>query len=350
MSTNSGWLAQGAAPPGWQVGAVVEPLVYSGQGLLKDADPFIYYALDFWSWVITNYPGPAFMQAVQAASVLSITAPVAQRYPYLPQAQFLSNQFKFPLLCVGRKNGLTGRKTSGWEHDRSLFDLLYVLPPLDAAQTEALLPIFPEIHRTLRHATTYSSAPAYAPPGGTQGQSPWGLSFASVESVGWGDPFRDPAEDVNYGFLEGAGDLLFPCLRMSGYAVERDMYNPTAEGAVKFTGGDITVALEASDTTTVTPFVQVSTQQAPTITSLSVTTGPAAGGTTTVISGTLFLQGTPTELLVYFGTVQATSVAWVSSTAIMVTTPQMQGSGTVAVTVQNPDGQQATLADAFTFV
>ena len=83
---------------------------------------------------------------------------------------------------------------------------------------------------------------------------------------------------------------------------------------------------------------------APTITGLSPTTGPAAGGTVVTITGTGFTGATAVD----FGTVAATNVTVVNATTITAVSPA--GSGTVNVTVIAPAGTSATsTADQFTF-
>ncbi len=83
----------------------------------------------------------------------------------------------------------------------------------------------------------------------------------------------------------------------------------------------------------------------PTITGVSPSSGSPAGGTTVTITGSGFFPG----LTVTFGTTQAVSatITLTSTNTIHVTTPV--GTGAVSVTVTNPDGQSATLVNAFTY-
>jgi hypothetical protein len=84
---------------------------------------------------------------------------------------------------------------------------------------------------------------------------------------------------------------------------------------------------------------------APAVTSLSVASGPASGGTPVTIHGSGF-NGTTA---VQFGTTNATNVVVVSNTTITATAPA--GAGTVDVTVTTPIGVSATsAADRYTFV
>lgn len=325
----------------FQVGGDLQPLpTGGGNSLLRDADPALFFLLDYAAFVINTYPGPRLLQAATAAGATKITAAVAQKYPLLPQPEMLENQFSFPLLCIGRQRTTTRRKTAGWEDDRCIFELLYVLPPLNPGQAEQVLPIRKAIYDSLRKKVTQGYDPGYTPPGGSLGQSPWGQGFAGLEAIGFGHELNE-AESATYGFLEGTGNLLFPCLRMIGYLLERDMYTP----GQKFAGADIETDLLGTDGSLVANFDNLATQQAPTVTSLSVTTGTIAGGTAVTITGTLFLTGPQ----VFFGSAKATNVVWVSATSITCVTPPISGPGTVNVTVFNRDGQSGSIFNAFAY-
>ncbi|MGD0696946.1 MAG: IPT/TIG domain-containing protein [Terriglobia bacterium] len=84
---------------------------------------------------------------------------------------------------------------------------------------------------------------------------------------------------------------------------------------------------------------------APTISSISPTSGPLAGGTVVTINGSNFLNGAT----VTFGGVAATAVTFVSSSQLTATTPASSNPATVDIKVTNPDGQSATLSGAFTY-
>ncbi|HXP11144.1 MAG TPA: IPT/TIG domain-containing protein, partial [Acidobacteriaceae bacterium] len=83
---------------------------------------------------------------------------------------------------------------------------------------------------------------------------------------------------------------------------------------------------------------------APTVSSVSPSNGPVAGGTAVTITGTNFAAGAK----VTFGSTAATSVAVVNSTTITATTPAgSAGAATVTVTA---NGQSGSLASAFTYI
>lgn len=367
--TNAGTGTTGAAEPAWPttIGDSTTPdshgVVWQNVGaastesLLQRADPALFYALDFWQFVITHYCGEAIAAALASAGIKApggaAMKAVAQAYPYEPLPEYLENQVQFPALFAYRKDVRTEWHSVGYEFDIVSLEVAYVLPPLDAAASERVLPALNAVAKALRRKSTDAWDPAYTPPGGVLGDQYTAAAYAHVAEAGFGEYTqggRAPARMGAHGFLEAAGGLYFPCLRLSAYFVERDNYDPTQGGPSKFAGGDITGNVRAGDGTTVAPFVQVSTQPAPTIASLGTTSGSSAGGTSVVITGTGFLTGPPQ---VYFGPADdpqyAASVTYTSSTSLTVVTPPMAGAGAVDVTVQNRDGQKVTSPAAFTF-
>lgn len=91
--------------------------------------------------------------------------------------------------------------------------------------------------------------------------------------------------------------------------------------------------------------VEPAPDPAPTITSLDVTSGTAAGGTAVDITGTGF-TATPG---VTFGGTAATSVVRVSATHVTCVTPA-HAVGAVDVVLTNPDTQTATKSNGYTYV
>ncbi len=91
---------------------------------------------------------------------------------------------------------------------------------------------------------------------------------------------------------------------------------------------------------------QFTYEPAPTVTSVSPTAGPLAGGTTVTISGTDFTGVTAVD----FGTVAATNVVINATGTLITATSPQESAATVNVTVVGPGGTSATLtADQFTY-
>lgn len=112
-----------------------------------------------------------------------------------------------------------------------------------------------------------------------------------------------------------------------------------AAGAV-----DMVVTNRGGGKATKTGAFTFSAASAPTIGSLTVTTGTSLGGTLLSISGTNFSAGTT----VSFGGTAAASGAALNATTISARTPA-HAAGAADVKVTLPDGQSATKTSAFTF-
>ena len=326
----------------FQTGAVVEPLTVSlANPLLLDADPVIYYALDFFSWILTNASGPVGPRLIAAASAAGapITSAVMQRYPAMLDPYKLENQFAFPLLAVYRRYTEYYKFTSSHYNDKGYFDLMWVLPPLTEGQAEQILPIFRAAEVAIRDRCVQGYDPSYAPPGGSDGQQPWSKLYAHVNNIG--------LISSEYGILENMSGLFFPTLKIQCFVDERQNYIPLSR---VFAGADLTEKLIAPDGSTYGTIDHVSTQAAPTITSLSVSSGTYAGGTSVTIGGTLFGSTDYVQpLKILFGNNNATSVVLVNSTELTCVTPAMSGPGVVNITIINQDGQTVVEPSAFTF-
>jgi hypothetical protein len=83
----------------------------------------------------------------------------------------------------------------------------------------------------------------------------------------------------------------------------------------------------------------------PQVTGVSPNSGSTAGGATVSISGSNFAAGATVQ----FGSNPATNVAFINATSISAVTPAGPA-GSVSVTVTNPSGLSATLANAYTYV
>jgi len=100
----------------------------------------------------------------------------------------------------------------------------------------------------------------------------------------------------------------------------------------------------AATATNMSEFFTTTPNTAPLISSISPTSGPAAGGTTVTISGTGFAAGATAS----FGGTAATNVNVLGSTTITAVTPA-HASGQVNVVVTNPGGQSATKPNGYSY-
>ncbi|MGE3610425.1 MAG: IPT/TIG domain-containing protein [Bacteriovoracaceae bacterium] len=108
--------------------------------------------------------------------------------------------------------------------------------------------------------------------------------------------------------------------------------------------GAVTVQVTNPDTTSASKVSAYTYQAAPTVTSISSSVGPVAGGSAITITGTGFLTGASVSV----GGSACTLVTVVSSTSITCALPS-HTAGLVSVTVTNTDSQSGTLAAAYTY-
>lgn len=110
--------------------------------------------------------------------------------------------------------------------------------------------------------------------------------------------------------------------------------------------GKVDVTVTNPDTKTDTLAGAFTYLPPPTVTSVSPTSGPSAGGTAVTITGSDFQQ----NATVAFGGIEATPATVASATQIQTQTPA-HPSGIVDIVVTNPtDGQSDRLAGAFTYI
>jgi hypothetical protein len=98
-----------------------------------------------------------------------------------------------------------------------------------------------------------------------------------------------------------------------------------------------------SDSNKTTKHLTLSSNNRMTLTSVRSTEGPLAGGNTLVLVG----DGFKPDATVSIGSSNCSSVQLISRKHILCNAPPSASDSTVAVTVQNPDGSSAVLADAY---
>ncbi len=146
----------------------------------------------------------------------------------------------------------------------------------------------------------------------------------------------------------GAGGVKFGGTNATGYTVVSDTRIDATAPAGAAGTVDITVTNGGNTSATVSAD-QYTYVAAPTVTSVSPITGPAAGGTTVTITGTGF-SAAPGTGAVKFGAANATYTIN-SNTQITVNSSPANAAGTYDITVTTPGGTSATSTnDQFTYV
>lgn len=329
-------------PDDFYYGGVTFPLTSStANSLLRDADPAVYYALEFFAQVIATHVGPRLLAEATLAGATDITAAVAESMPIDP-AQFLTEEhFKFPLLALNRESTTFKYLTKRRQAIHKL-KLSYVLPPLKPSQAERLLPTLHAVGLLIDQKATDGTDATYTPtaPTGTAGEFVWSETRAAVARV--------EIKDATIGAYQISNDLFFPAIVMSLEMWELADADTTAYD--DYEGADVdTNVRQDSDGTILEDVADHNTYQAPTVTSVSPTSGTTAGGTLVTVTGTLFRTGT--RPVVLFDGAAADAVTVVNATTITCLAPPHAAypSFVADVMVIAADGQTATLEDAFTF-
>lgn len=109
------------------------------------------------------------------------------------------------------------------------------------------------------------------------------------------------------------------------------------------TAGVVNIVINNPDGQISTETVQYTYNSPPTITNVTPTSGPVAGGTVVTITGTQFVSGATVTI----GGVACATTTFVSATSIQCTTPNMTSAGLKSIVITNPDTQSVTSTNSF---
>lgn len=313
----------------------------STRSLLRDADPGIFYALEYYASIIETHIGARLLAEAGAAEATHITSAVAETLPLNPEPFLTEDHLRFPLLAVYRK-GSTYRDAGTRKVSVDALEVVYVLPPLKVSEAERVLPILKAVAAVIDNRTEQGFDPSYTPsePTGTAGELVWALDRAGVTRIG--------ITSVSYGGYAPTPDLYFPAVVMSLTAEERSEAIVTELD--EYTGADAAIDLTDSNNDQIVDFVEIESQPPPVLVSIAPDTGTKAGGTSCTLTCTGLIVGRSYRVL--FEGSDASDVLAVSSTILTCVSPQYAATPTFAagVTVLDQDSQPSnTLEDAFTF-
>jgi hypothetical protein len=187
--------------------------------LLQDADPFLYAALDYFAAMLQTHMGTRLVAQATACGA-PITAAVASSIPFPPGPYMTGDQLKFPLLAAYRVDEEFQERTATWTMNKTNVEVCYILPPLDAAQAEAMWPSLNAAARIIDNRTEQGVDPAYTPPftGATAGSRVW--LYAGVERI--------MCKRGRFGSWEAADGLVFPSYVVNLEVWERTMTHSSA--------------------------------------------------------------------------------------------------------------------------
>lgn len=327
-------------------GAVRFPLPHDGTGLggvgastLRDADPVLFYLLEYGKAMLERHMGGLFMANATVLDHPQLRKVVAETLPLNPEQYLVEGQFKFPLLCaypVDTKPKWIGRT----KHAVDEIEMVYVLPPLEAGEAERMLPFLRAAFSILDNRIEQGRDPSYTPtePTGTANDSFWeraGLVGAGV--VG-----------ARFGGFAVTEKLFYPAVTLKIEATLKSTF--ALDEFEEFEGADADVDVNVPTEGQLT-VAEVSFSEAPTLTLAAPNSGTKAGGTAVTLTGTN-LQTDRSYTITIGGVVATTSAAPISATQIQFVTPAHTATPTFIADViltDNIDGQSGTLVAGFTF-
>lgn len=309
----------------------------AGRTLLRDADPVVFYLLDYLAWCVRTYAGERLVAEANAAG-LAWTDAVAGTSSDNPEPYLKQRQERFPLLAVYRQQSQLSDRTFGKRQDVSSIVVAYVLPPLTGSQSERIGPILNAVKALFDHVCDAGRDPDYTPPNGSAG-----ASLLDGELAGLADLVCSNAQ---FGAFAGTDDLVFPAVMMTVQTTETaelddsDLPEFLAEAHI-----------DTQDALGETTDLAVSTIGPPPHTSaVTPALGSKAGGTVASVFGENFapgvevlFQGALAELIEFESTLLTVRVPPLAA--------RFSGPPTFAadVTVRLPDGRAARLPAAFLY-
>jgi hypothetical protein len=324
-------------------GSVAFPLTaVTDNGLLRDADPAVFYALEFFTSVLNTHLGERLAAEASVVGALDIQAAVAESIPIDPEQFLTEEHVKFPLLTLHRESA-TYKYVTQKRISIHRLKCAYVLPPLRAAQAERLMPILHAAALLLDEKCSKGRDDAYTPstPAGTAGEFIWSKTRAGVAKV--------EVKESTVGAFQASNELFFPAVVLSIEMWELSGSDSGNAAYDTFAGVDGTINLRAPDGTLISPIVEVETAIGPTLVSISPTSGSASGGTAVTITGSGF-KTTARPLVLFDGAVADAVVVTSPTTITCLTPPHAAYPSFVAdLTVIETDGQVSSLVQAFTF-
>lgn len=235
---------------GFKLGGAQYPLTAStANSLLRDADPSIYFALDFLGAMLVTHLGARFAAQVAkiGAGKLFPAGIVAHKVSYDPASYLSQEQVRFPLLAVYRIEDTYDELTTQYRRESGKIGIAYVLSPMTPGQADALNPILKAVASVVQMRIEQGMDPTYAPPGGALGDRVWaagGLMEIKLDSSKWLD-------------YPGEGNMHFPCWMGTASVLERSDWVPA--DYLPFAGADVHIDLVDPPDATVTDFIVMAT-------------------------------------------------------------------------------------------
>lgn len=310
----------------FSAGGVAFPLATStANSLLRDADPPIFYALEYLSAVLERYIAPRLL-AQAATQRLNLPRAVVQTISVKPTPNLFADQFRFPALAIYRTDETFADKTVGLGGLQSEWEWAYILPPLQPGPLKEIHPILRAVAAVMYHAVDQGHDPAY-----DDDVNVW--SRAGVAGI--------RVMDAKYGGYQPIDDQPEFYRAVVGTIRAFELGVPGGDSLEPFEGVRVHVDVASKTEPTLQDVVEFDSH--PVIANVIPNFGPAAGGTAVVLKGAGFDAATT----VFFGTTPATGVTFVDQNTLTCTSPA--GTGIVDLRVVSGDGRPGRKLMAFTY-
>ena len=198
----------------FKFGGVTYPLAASPFVASKTAlDPVLTAALAFYKAMLERHLGEYFAAMVTDSQVTNLSSSiVAEVIGYDPVPYLHDAQYKFPLLAMYRTEEAIKDHTVAWQKSEAKFVLLYVLPPLNAAQANRIVHILKGVRAVIADRTTQGYDPSYL-----SGVEVWDACGAAEIGV----------TEARYGSIPNVTtNLTFPALEMTIECMEIEGESP----------------------------------------------------------------------------------------------------------------------------
>lgn len=193
---------------------------------LYDCDYTLYTLIAYYKFCFETYLQDRWNEEVVAANLPELAGSIVSYVlPYDPIPYLKQIQSKFPLLAIFPIQEEFSHKTVIHDSVKVSFQILWVMPPIEAAQAERLMPFRRAVAKTLRNRTNHKFDPGFR-----NGEQVW--EVAGIESIDF--------QSASYGSIENLDtDLFLPTLQINLQLVERTF--PDSRNSVPLDGADVEI-------------------------------------------------------------------------------------------------------------
>lgn len=143
------------------IGNTVYPLTASTSNtLLQDADPTLYWMLQFFASSLETYFGQRWAAEMTKAGI-NLPSPVGMQFPNNPFPYLQDVGAKFPILAIYWVDGTFLEKTISYEREQSNIEIAWVFPPLTLSEMEQVGPFLKTVKDVLQDRSDEGADPNF---------------------------------------------------------------------------------------------------------------------------------------------------------------------------------------------